>query len=380
MNVIPTNKESFCNINPKGDTPLKIITDKKEITPTLVEEILHETKSLEKVKVKEIKEIRTQSTITSDIYFIQVKYSIESPKTAPKRLFLKISNLSFPELGKREVMFYKTVANHMDSLPLIPCYDAKYDENTGRSHILLEDISKTHFRTEYPIPPTYINCKRHIEGLAKLHSLLWDDERLEEFAPKKKDYWCKRFDYEKEVKDLEKLVQNFLTFIGDRISKPSQNILNNSIEFYINYEWECHKEGKNLTLINNDAHAWNYLYPKDDIDGKLYFCDWQSVTVFKGITDLAYFMGIHWHPERRKRLEIVLLRKYHEILEESGITNYSWNDCYNDYRSAIVALLYDCVIWQWSTKKIRAIVWWSHLERALRAFEDLNCNELLNPK
>jgi len=357
---------------------LKIITDEKEITPTLIEEILHQTISLERVEVKGIEIYRTQSTNTSNICFIKVKYSNKSPETAPKRLFLKMSNLNFPKLGKREVIFYNTVANHMSALSLIPCYDAKYDENTGKSHILLEDISKTHFQTEYPIPPTYINCKRHIEGLAKLHALFWDNDRLEEFAPKGKDYWGKYFDYEKEVKDQEKLVQNFLNFVGDRISKPSQNILNNSIEYFINYTWDCHKEGKNLTLIHNDAHAWNALYPKDGIDEKMCFCDWQSFTVFKGTFDLAYFMGIHWHPERRKRLEKVLLRKYHEKLEESGITNYSWNECYNDYRSAIIIHLYDCVLWQWSTKKVRAIVWWSHLERALRAFEDLKCNELLN--
>ena len=144
MNVITSNKEIFGNINPKSDTPLKIIIDKEEITPILIEEILNENKSAEKVKVKEIEINRTLSTITSDICFIQVKYSIESPKTAPKRLFLKMSNLSFPELGKKEVFFYNTIVNQMGELPLIPCYDAKYDSNTGRSHILLKDTFHSH--------------------------------------------------------------------------------------------------------------------------------------------------------------------------------------------------------------------------------------------
>ncbi len=108
-----------------------------------------------------------------------------------------------------------------------------------------------------------------------------------------------------------------------------------------------------------------------------YISDWQSVSLFKGIKDLAYFMGIHWSPERRKRLEKVLLRKYYEIVEESGITDYSWKDGYNDYRSSIVVLIYFCVIWQWSTNIVPPIVWWSHLERVLSAFEDLNCNELV---
>ena len=63
-------------------------------------------------------------------------------------------------LGKREVYFYNNVVNHRGDLPVITCYDTKFNENTGRSHILLEDISETHFEIDYPLPPTYINCER----------------------------------------------------------------------------------------------------------------------------------------------------------------------------------------------------------------------------
>ena len=359
-----------------GDPQLKIISDEKEIIPMVIEELLRNTKSLEHVEVKEIKIFRTFSTNTSNICLIQVKYSNKSLNMAPKALFLKMSKEGFdPEVLKREVFFYNTVANQMGELPLIPCYDAKYDVNTGRSHILLEDISKTHLQTEWPIPPTNVNCERHIEGLAKLHAFWWDDERLEEFMVKR---W-KHFDYEKEVNYKEKLVQEFLNFIGNRISKPRQNILKKSIEYATRYHWECYIEGKNLTLCHGDAHAWNALYPKDDINGKLYFMDWQDVGVFKGTCDLAYFMGLHWSPERRKRLEKIFLRKYHEILQKSGIRDYSWKECYNDYRSAIIFNLYTIVSW-WSTKNIPASVWWYHSERVLSAFEDLNCNELVKLK
>ena len=358
---------------------MKIITDEKEITPMLIEGILRNTKSLEQVEVKEIKIMRTSSTITSNICFIQVNYSNESPKTAPKRFFLKMSKKEYdPEVGRKEVIFYNSIANQIGALPVIPCYDAKFNEKTQRWHILLEDISITHFQTEYPLPPTNINCERYIEGLGKLHAFWWDDEHLEEFIGK--NHWIKNFDYEKRVNDQEKLLQKFLNFIGNRISKPRKNILNNSIEFTIRYRWECHKEEKNLTLCHGDAHAWNAFYPKGSIDGKLYLSDWQYYHVFKGMADVAYFMGLHWHPERRKRLEKVLLRKYHEILKESGINNYSWEECYNDYRSAIVLSIHLCPIWQWTTKKVPAYVWWYNLENLLSAFEDLNCNELLKLK
>ena len=358
---------------------MKIITSEKDITPVLIEEILHKSKSLELVEVKEIKINKTLSTHVSNICFFQVKYSKESPKTAPNRFFLKIPKEGFPEMGKREVFFYNTIANQMDAIPVIPCYDAKFNEKTGRSHILLKDISKTHFQTEYPVPPTYINCERHIEGLANLHSLWWDDKRLE--GLKRGD--PKNINYEQNVKDQEKIVQNFLDFIGDRISKKKREILKSTNEFAARKLNELIKEGfnikkgKNLTLCHGDAHAWNAFYPKDSINGKFYLYDWQLVGVFNATLDLAYFMGLHWSPQRRKRLENVLLRKYHKLLEESGIANYPWEECYNDYRTSIVLLIYGVIIRQWSTKNFPATVWWPHLERVLSAFEDLNCNEVV---
>jgi len=99
---------------------VKIITSEKDITPVLIEGILHNSKSLEQVEVKEIIIKKTLSTIVSNICFFQVKYSKESPKTAPNRFFLKMSKEGFPEMGKREVFFYTTVANQMDAIPVIP--------------------------------------------------------------------------------------------------------------------------------------------------------------------------------------------------------------------------------------------------------------------
>lgn len=363
-----------------GDPQLKIFSNENEITPMIIQELLRKSKSLEHVEVKGIKITRTFSTLTSNICLIKVNYSNKSHIIAPKSLFLKMSREDYfnPEVIKNEVVFYNTVASQKGVLPIIPCYDAKFDENTGRSHIILEDVSKTHFQTDWPIPPTNINCERHIEGLAKLHAFWWDNERLEEIMDK--NDWIKHFDYEKEVKKKERLLQEFLNFIGNRISKPRKNILKISIEYAVRYLWESYVEGENLTLCHGDAHAWNALYPKDDINGNLYFMDWQDVWVFKGASDLAYFMALHWSPERRKRLEALFLRKYHEILKKSGIKDYSWKECYKDYRSAIILFLHDAIVEWWSAKNVPPSVWWYHSERALSAFEDLNCKELIKLK
>ncbi len=86
---------------------MKIITDKKELTPILLEEILHNTKSFEQVEVKKIIIKRNLPTISSKLCFIHVIYSERSPKSAPKRFVLKMSKKGInPEVFKNEFRTY----------------------------------------------------------------------------------------------------------------------------------------------------------------------------------------------------------------------------------------------------------------------------------
>lgn len=126
----------------------------------------------------------------------------------------------------------------------------------------------------------------------------------------------------------------------------------------------------------NLARNWNFLFPHDLEKDTVRLIDWQSSEVGIGPADLAYMMALHWFPERRASLEVPLLRRYHTRLTESGITAYSWENCWYNYRlSAINNLLIP--VWQWFVK-LPASLWWHHLERGFLAFEDLQCAELLD--
>jgi len=59
-----------------------------------------------------------------------------------------------------------------------------------------------------------------------------------------------------------------------------------------------------------------------------------------------------------------------------GVEGYTWRDCWNDYRLAVVTRALFMPMWQWSSgQPPRA--WWASLECALQAFEDLGCAELV---
>ena len=87
-------------------------------------------------------------------------------------------------------------------------------------------------------------------------------------------------------------------------------------------------------------------------------------------------MAVHWYPERRRRFEAALLGHYHKILEDCGVRGYSLEDLRQDYRRAVIEHL-ALPVFQ-AMAKLPPRIWWGHLERVMLAFEDLECDELVN--
>lgn len=132
-----------------------------------------------------------------------------------------------------------------------------------------------------------------------------------------------------------------------------------------------------MTLAHGDAHAWNLLYPKDGATAGIRLIDWDSfIGPLTGAYDLAYFMAVHWYPERRRRHEADLLAHYHEALEARGVRGYTIDALREDYRRAVIQHLQTPVFQ--SDAGVPPQVWWDHLERIMLAFEDLDCEALLD--
>jgi hypothetical protein len=91
--------------------------------------------------------------------------------------------------------------------------------------------------------------------------------------------------------------------------------------------------------------------------------------------DLAHMMAVFWFPERRRALELPLLRRWHARLCERGVAGYPWERCWHDYRLSVLRKLFHPA-WQWETGQ-HPNLWWNHLERVMAAYRDLRCDELL---
>ena len=89
------------------------------------------------------------------------------------------------------------------------------------------------------------------------------------------------------------------------------------------------------TLIHNDVQGDNLLVAEDG-EPSLAVVDWQLVTAARPVLDLARFLVGYLDTAERRRHENRLLEIYHSVLTEHGVTDYSLEQCGDDYRMALV--------------------------------------------
>ncbi len=354
------------------------IADIAQVTPQWLTRALRESGCLPRGEAVNVTCTEQKTTFTSTVAHLEVTYSVDAPQAAPRRLFLKMSRASTGpgdfdvDHFRKEVDFYVTVAPAMPDPPSIPCYDAVYSTKDAACHLLLDDIAETHFQTEHPLPPPDDQCERAIDCLARYHAFWWDHPRLGNGV----GHFPTGDEREKGWADAQKCTHDFMDFLGDRLSAARRNIYEAVLEALPRLS-KRQQHGENITLIHGDAHLWNFVFPRDPATNSVHMIDWQFWHPTIGGADLAFMIAREWYPERRRRLEKLLIRRYHRILLECGVTNYAWDNCWYDYRLSVIQMSLFIPVWQWSLFRAKPGVWWSGLERALLAFEDLECGELL---
>lgn len=350
-------------------------TSEEQLTPEWLTETLRRRGHLARGRVSRLG-IEHFQTLFSHIYRLEVTYSPDAAPPLPQRLLFK-AHLTGDEasarMGRDEVLVYRVLAEAMTDPPIVRCFDAAASTESHGSHLLLEDLSETHYQPELPVPPSKRHCELCVEALAELHAFWWEHPWLGAKIGELFD--------EASLKELvtlnRKALAGFFDYLGDRLSAERRRVYEKAIEFLPGFWQRRLTAVERNTLIHGDAHVWNMLHPKDAASGRVYLIDLATSNRIRPPTnDLAYMMALQWYPERRARLETRLLRHYHAALLAGGVRNYSWEDCRLDYRYSVVTHLFTPVL-QWFWGQIPATVWWNNLERISEAYKDLSCDELI---
>lgn len=91
------------------------------------------------------------------------------------------------------------------------------------------------------------------------------------------------------------------------------------------------------TLIHVDYRLDNLLINAKRDPPLICAVDWQTITVGNPLSDVAYFMGAAMQPEDRRTYEQQIVEDYYEAMCDGGVTDYSWEQCWRDYRRGTFA-------------------------------------------
>ncbi|MCI0663386.1 MAG: ecdysteroid 22-kinase family protein, partial [Acidobacteria bacterium] len=237
------------------------IATEEQITPAWLTNILRRNGHLVRGSVSELNK-EDFKTLFSRIYRLEVKYSKDAIPALPSKMLLKvplIENEASLKMGKVEVFVYNTLKNTMNDPPVVPCFNASYSPDSHRSHLLLEDLSDSHFQPEIPIPPSKRHCELCVETLAQFHAFWWEHPSLGVEIGE-------LFDKEsltELVGLLRKDLTGFIDALGDRLAPNRRKAFEEALEFLPAFWARRLPSIERNTLIHGDAHMWNFLHPRD---------------------------------------------------------------------------------------------------------------------
>ena len=360
----------------------ELITAPEQATAGWLTAVLRRGGCLPRGRVTAVTRSGTEATSIWTLYHLQVAYSVDARDPGgeggglPPHLLLKLSNSQRTSvhhgLGSgMEVWFYRHIASapEMARVPLARCYAAGHELPHGAAYALVEDLSYTHWQPPLALPPFEPLCAQAIECLAALHAAWWGHGRLGPGGDVA-EYLARVREAAGQAglaDPLERLVPAFLDFLGDRLAPERRRLYEGALA-----TWPALQQHDSpRTLLHGDAHWWNFLYARDPAADTTRIVDWGSWGIGAPMYDLAYAIALQWYPERRRRLEARLVRRYHDALRRAGVAGYPWGACWTEYRLAVARGLFTPVRF-WAVN-VPAYIWWPMLERAVLAYEDLGC-------
>ena len=307
---------------------------------------------------------------------LRLRLTYEGPSgDAPSYIILKTGHLDRPANAShqaiREVTFYRDIASLVPRRLAPRCFEAIWEADTKGWHLLLEDLTDSHFiATEWPLPPTTEQCASIVRAQARFHAAWWDDPRLGVSV----ENWADADPWKGYLRSFAERLALFVDRFGEFMPPERHELYQRFLDRAPHLLARYHSR-RNLTIIHNDAHVWNFFLPRSGEDEDIRLIDWEDWHIDTGTTALAYMMAMHWYPDRRRRIENALLDRYHETLLAHGVSGYDRQELGRDYRLSVLWLIRRPIVQ--AAVDIPPRVWWNNLERIMLAVEDLGCRELL---
>ncbi len=315
----------------------------------------------------------------SQLYRLRLDYDAD-PGDLPRTVILKLPSgdplmrTLFNRLGQnqREVLFYQQAISK-GYLATPRSYYCGTNPATGNTALLLEDLSDAR-QGDSVAGCTLAEAQLAIAQLARFHAAWWGSPRLDslDWLPLKsaeatvyeeiyRDSW--RSFMGKASKGMPRSLQELGDRLGDDISAIKTRLSKSP-----------------QTVLHGDYRLDNCFFPTADGSPPFVVFDWEFCVRGRGAYDVATFISEAFPMQQRREKEMSLLRMYYDTLLENGVGGYSFEECLEDYRLAMLEI---AVFWivtggycEYEGERATTYLH-NSLARFDAAIADLRCAELL---
>jgi aminoglycoside phosphotransferase (APT) family kinase protein len=269
----------------------------------------------------------------SNLLRIRIAYAPDAAGERPPSLVLKLARpgpagVTMRRRRRKEHEFYAAIAPAMAESPAPRAYAASWDEATGRSHLLLEDCSRSHAPTPRGLPPTSGEAEAAVDRLASVHAAWWNQLALRDGLPPPAGIAAR-------TRSARRLIADFLAEMDGRVAAETRRALREVAAAYP--ALLATPSAVPVTLLHGDSHPWNFLHPVGA--GRTILLDWESWSIGAGPNDLVALIAMRSLPDLRRERERALVARYHANLLAAGIEEYDWDACWDDYRRGVARRL-----------------------------------------
>ena len=277
----------------------------------------------------------------------------ENPKPDyPKTLIAKFPTSS--ELGRqasveqkiylREVQFFKQLAPRVSlTRPRLPrSYYAEINGHGPEFLLLLEDAAPAAQGDQIKGCSTDL-ARLVVPGLVGLHAPSWHNPSIVDLDwlvddQKVRNEWIMMI--------YRQGLPHFIDRCGTALKRDELKLVERVAEATL-FPSEAPAMAPHC-LVHSDYRLDNMLIDDRTSTPDVVIVDWQTMIVGNPMRDASYFLGGCLTAEQRTPIEQDLVRDYHTTLVEAGVSGYTWQQCWDDYRqstfhgimTAVVAMLY----------------------------------------
>jgi hypothetical protein len=231
---------------------------------------------------------------------------------------------------EREVRFYQQLAA---STPVQTprCYFADVDVTDGRSLIILEDLAPAR-NGSWSGGSSLQDVQLAVTEIAKVHVAWWQSPLLEQHT------WLSMTGFMAVSQVQAVFDQTWQNFLG-KLSVPVTSEISAVGELLAEHlhAVTAHLlESTPRTLLHHDFDADNLFFGQDAGSPRLSVIDWQLTTGGRAAVDVAWLIGGQCERQLRRESEDQLLHTYHSLLLQNGVADYTFEQCWDDYRLAML--------------------------------------------